>query len=115
MQTARTHFVSHLGKGPLYNDKAAVFGRQLFASPDGFRIFVKGNQPALWPQAGEQCSTMTSSAEGAVDIDAVRLNGERIKRLVQQYTDMGIGGHGTHRLSECSSAGNSPASCDSSR
>src|SRR5690606_40761270 len=72
----------------LYNDKAAVFGRQLISDPDRLRGLVEADQSPLGRKLGEYRPAVASPAEGAVYIEAVRPYCEPFQRFAQQYTDM---------------------------
>src|SRR5690606_9009297 len=52
-------------------------------------ITIEGDQPALRPKTREHCPAVTAAPEGAVDVDAVGTDRERVDRLGEQDAHMG--------------------------
>src|SRR5690606_2699716 len=115
VQAARAQLLRHVGERALYNDKAAVFGRQLIPDPDRLRVLVEAEQSPLRRQLGQNSAAMPAAAKGTVYIYAVRSYREPFQRFAQQYTDMFQFGLLIHRLNICSTAGSSPTPCSCSR
>src|SRR5690606_30716867 len=88
VQAARAQLLRHVGERALYNDKAAVFGRQLIPDPDRLRVLVEAEQSPLRRQLGQNGAAMPAAAKGTVYIYAVRSYREPFQRFAQQYTDM---------------------------
>ena len=55
---------------------------------DRRRITIEGDQPALRPKTREHCPAVTAAPEGAVDVDAVGTDRERVDCLGEQDADV---------------------------
>jgi hypothetical protein len=54
---------------------------------DRGRVTIEGDQPTLRPQAGEHRPAVTAAPEGAIDINAVATDRERVDRFRKQDAD----------------------------
>ena len=54
----------------------------------GIFILVEGDKPAFWSETLKHSPTMSATAEGQIDVNAGRFDGERIERFFQEHRHM---------------------------
>src|SRR5690606_32528536 len=109
------HGLAQLGETALHDGEARILVRQRLPGGNGQGVLVEAEQAALRAQVLEDAPAVAATSEGAVQITAVRADGQGVHGLFQQYGDVAKGAGHSHRVRSSTSAGIPPGFLTASR